>query len=323
MSKPEILQVGMVSPADQTALDTAYTCHAMYDDTGAPFTGAKRDTMLSEVGPRIRGIVTRGDLYADRGMIDACPILEIISVFGVGYDGVDVGHALSQGVTVTNTPDVLTDDVADIAIALMLALGRRVPAAEAWARSGDWGAKGAFPLTTRLSGKRAGVLGLGRIGRAIGQRAAAFNMPVAYSATSEKSDTPGWRFIADPVELAAECDVLFIALIANANTRHIVDAKVLDALGPDGMIVNISRAANIDEAAMLDALEAGAISGAGLDVFEGEPKVNPRFASLENVVMLPHVGSATTETRRAMGQLMRDNLAAQFSGTPVLTPVLS
>lgn len=320
MTKPEILQVGMVSPGDQKALDRDYTCHAMYDDTGAPLTGARREALLTAVGPRIRGIVTRGDLYADRAMIDACPELEIISVFGVGYDGVDVAYAAAKGVAVTNTPDVLTDDVADIAIALMLALGRRVPAAEAWARSGDWAEQGAFPLTTRLSGKRAGVLGLGRIGAAIANRAAAFNMPIAYSATAEKQ-TPGWRFIADPVDLAAECDVLFVALIANADTRHIVNAKVLRALGSNGMIINISRAANIDETAMLNALEQREIAGAGLDVFEGEPQVNPRFAALENVVMLPHVGSATTETRAAMGKLMRDNLAAQFAGAPLLTPV--
>lgn len=314
MTKPHVLQVGPYPEWDQTPLDAAYVMHRWWE---APDKAA----FLAEVGPQVRAIATRGDLGATEAMIAACPKLEMIGVFGVGYDGVHMASCRARGIRVTNTPDVLTEDVADIAVAMLLALVRRVGPAEAWVRSGDWAAKGMFPLTRKVSGTRAGILGLGRIGAAIARRLEGFGMQIAYSARSPKPGAERWDFIPDAVDLAQHCDHLFVALAATAETRHIVNARVLDALGPDGTVINISRAANVDEAALLDALEGGRIAGAALDVFEGEPNLNPRFLTAPNVLLQPHHGSGTVDTRKAMGKLMRDNIAAHFAGQPLLTPV--
>jgi lactate dehydrogenase-like 2-hydroxyacid dehydrogenase len=314
MSKPEILQVGPYPDWDQMPLDQAFTAHRWWE-------AADRAAFLATVGPGIRAIATRGDLGASEAMIAACPKLEMISVFGVGYDGVHLPSCRARGIRVTNTPDVLTDDVADLAVAMLLSLVRRVGPAEAWVRSGEWAAKGNPPLTRKVSGTRAGILGLGRIGAAIARRCQGFGMNIAYSARSPKPGAEGWTFIPDAVALAERSDHLFVALAATPETRHIVGARVLQALGPEGTLINISRAANVDEAALLDALEAGLIAGAALDVFEGEPNLNPRFLSAPNILLQPHHGSGTIETRKAMGKLMRDNLTAHFAGQPLLTPV--
>jgi lactate dehydrogenase-like 2-hydroxyacid dehydrogenase len=188
-------------------------------------------------------------------------------------------------------------------------------------RSGDWAAKGMFPLTRKVSGTRAGILGLGRIGMAIGRRLQGFGIKIAYSARSAKPGAEGWTYVPDAVALAERSDHLFVALAATAETRHIINARVLQALGPEGTLINISRAANVDEAALLAALETGGIAGAALDVFEGEPQLNPGFLTAPNVLLQPHHGSGTIETRKAMGKLMRDNLTAHFAGQPLLTPV--
>jgi lactate dehydrogenase-like 2-hydroxyacid dehydrogenase len=315
MPKPDVLQVGSYPGGDQDPLDAAFTMHRYFE-------AADKAAFLAKVGPDVRGIATRGDLGANAALIAACPRLEVISVYGVGYDAVDLAACRARGIRVTNTPDVLTDDVADLAIGMMLAQARSIPAAEAWARSGDWAAKGPFPLQRKVSGRRVGILGLGRIGHAIARRCAGFDMQIAYSSRAPKPEGAAWTYIADPVALAARSDFLIVALAATPETRHIVNAAVIGALGPEGTLVNISRAANIDEAALLDALESGALGAAALDVFEGEPNLNPRFSALANVLMQPHQGSATFETRKAMGQLMRDNLKAHFAGTPLLTPVL-
>jgi lactate dehydrogenase-like 2-hydroxyacid dehydrogenase len=314
MTKPQVLQVGPYPDWDQTPLDAAFTIHRWWEATD-------KDALLSKVGPDIRAIATRGDLGASEAMIAACPNLEMISVFGVGYDAVHLASCRARGIKVSNTPDVLTEDVADIALAMLLALVRRTGQAEQWVRSGDWAAKGMFPLTRKVSGTRAGILGLGRIGAAIARRCQGFGMQIAYSARSPKPGAEGWTFIPDAVELARNCDHLFVALAATPETRHIVNADVLKALGPDGTVINISRAANVDEDALLDALKAGQIAGAALDVFEGEPNLNPRFLSAPNVLLQPHHGSGTVDTRKAMGKLMRDNLTAHFAGQPLLTPV--
>jgi lactate dehydrogenase-like 2-hydroxyacid dehydrogenase len=313
MPKPHILQVGSYQDWDQVPLDAAFQMHRYFD-------AVDKAAFLAEVGPQVRGIATRGDLGANAAMIAACPALEVISVYGVGYDAVDMAACRARGIRVTNTPDVLTDDVADLGVAMMLAQARGVVAAEAWVRDGSW-AKGPFPLRRKVSGGRAGILGLGRIGFAIAHRLAAFGMQISYAATGPK-ETPGWTYQPDPVALAAGCDYLFVALAASAATRHIVNADVIRAVGPDGMIINISRAANIDEEALLAALETGLLGSAALDVFESEPNLNPRFLALPNVLLQPHAGSGTTDTRRAMGQLMRDNLAAHFAGKPLPTAVL-
>lgn len=314
MTKPHVLQVGPYPEWDQTPLDAAFTIHRWWE-------AADKDALLAQVGPNIRAIATRGDLGASEAMIAACPNLEMISVFGVGYDAVHLASCRARGIKVSNTPDVLTEDVADIALAMLLALVRRTGQAEEWVRSGDWAAKGMFPLTRKVSGTRAGILGLGRIGAAIARRCEGFGMKIAYSARSPKPGAERWTYIPDAVDLARNRDHLFVALAATPETRHIVNAKVLEALGPDGTVINISRAANVDESALLDALEQGKIAGAALDVFEGEPNLNPRFLKAPNVLLQPHHGSGTVDTRKAMGKLMRDNLTAHFAGQPLVTPV--
>ena len=225
----------------------------------------------------------------------------------------------SRGIAVTNTPGVLDGDCADLAVAMMLALTRNLVQAEAWVRDGTWSRQG-FPLQRRAWGKRAGILGMGRIGAEVATRLQGFGMQIAYSARSAKPVPHD--FIPDPVALAARSDFLFVTASATAETRHVVNAAVLAALGPQGALINISRAGNIDETALLNALESGSLGGAALDVFEGEPNLNPRFLALENVVLQPHHASGTYETRQAMGQLMRANLTAHFAGQPLLTPVI-
>ena len=314
MTKPDILQIGSYPDWDQVPLDTAFTCHRYFE-------AADKAAFLGQVGPTIRAIATRGDLGASRAIIDACPQLEVISVYGVGYDAVDLAACRARGIAVTNTPDVLSEDCADLGVAMMLCLARGMVGAEAWARNGSWANKGGYLLQRRVWGKRAGVLGLGRIGVEVAKRLQGFGMDIAYSARSPKTTPENWAYIADPVALAARSDFLFLTLSASAETRHIVGPEVIKALGPEGMLINISRAGNIDEDALLHALETGALGSAALDVFEGEPKLNPRFVALPNVLLQPHHASGTFETRQAMGKLVRDNLIAHFAGEPLLTPV--
>ena len=314
MTKPHILQIGPYPDWDQEPLESDYVMHKLHE---AP----DKAGFLGETGSKIRGIAARGTHVVDAAMIAACPKLEIISVYGVGYDGVDLGACRARRVLVTNTPDVLTGDVADLGVAMMLAQRRGMIAAEAWVRGGSWKSSGA-PLTHRVHKAKAGILGLGRIGYEVAKRLGGFDMDIAYSDVAAKDYAANWTFIADPVDLARHSDVLFVTLSATAETHHIVGAKVINALGPDGLLVNISRASNIDEAALLDALEAKRLGGAALDVFDGEPDINPRFLTLDNVLLQPHHASGTHQTRRAMGQLMRDNLAAHFNGQPLPTPVI-
>ncbi len=314
MPKPHVLQVGPYPEWDQTPLDAAFQMHRFFE-------ASDKAAFLGEVGPQVRAIATRGELGANAAMISACPSLEVICVYGVGYDAVDLDAARSRGIRVTNTPDVLTNDVADLGVAMMLAQSRGMMRAETWVRDGSWAERGLYPLQRRVWGKRAGVLGLGRIGYEVAKRLAGFDLEVAYSDVGPKDYAKGWDYIADPVALAARSDFLFVTLAASAATRHIVGAEVIEALGPQGMLINISRASNIDEAALLDALESGKLGSAALDVFEGEPKLNPRFLELPNVLVQPHHASGTYETRQAMGKLVRDNLTAHFAGQPLLTPV--
>ncbi len=314
MVKANILQVGPYPEWDEGPLNEAFTVHRLFDaDNTAAF--------LAEVGPDIRGIATRGELGADRALIEACPNLEIISVYGVGYDAVDLAACGEKGIHVTNTPDVLTKDVADLGVAMMLAQSRGLVGAESWVRDGSWAAKGLYPLKRRVHGAKVGVLGLGRIGFEVAKRLTGFDMDIAYSDISAKDYAADWAYISDPVELARHADFLFVTLAASADTRHIVGHEVLEALGPEGMVINISRASNIDENALLDALENGRLGAAALDVFEGEPALDPRFLQLNNVLLQPHHASGTFETRKAMGKLVRDNLSAHFAGESLLTPV--
>lgn len=315
MAKPHVLQLGPYPDWDQPPLEQSYVMHKLHE-------AKDRTAFLQTVGRQVRAIAARGTHRVDRALIEACPKLELIAVYGVGYDGVDLQACADSGVIVTNTPDVLTGDVADLGVAMMLAQSRRMIAAERWARDGSWATKGGFALTRRVHGARAGILGLGRIGFAVARRLAGFDMDIAYSDVATQKYAADWAFVADPVDLAARSDFLFVTLAATPETRHIVGKDVLAALGPDGMLINISRASNVDEDALLFALESGRLGGAALDVFDGEPAFNPRFLALDNVLVQPHHASGTLETRKAMGQLMRDNLTAHFAGRPLLTPVL-
>ncbi|MGM4984563.1 2-hydroxyacid dehydrogenase [Rhizobiales bacterium] len=315
MDKLPILQIGPYPQWDQEPLDAAFQVHRYFEATD-------KAKLLAEVGPSIKAIATRGELGANRGMIEACPNLQLISVYGVGFDAVDLQACRERGIRVTNTPDVLTNDVADLGVAMMLCQSRGMLGAETWVRDGSWAGKGLYPLKRRVWGRRAGVLGLGRIGFEVAKRLKGFNLQIAYSDVEAKSFASDMKFVADPVELARQSDFLFVTLAASAATRHIVGRQVIEALGPEGMLINISRASNIDEEALLEALETGKLGSAALDVFEGEPKLNPRFLALDNVLLQPHHASGTIETRKAMGQLVRDNLAAHFAGQPLPTPVL-
>lgn len=315
MDKPIILQVGPYPQWDQEPLDAAFRVHRYFESED-------KTALLADIGPSVKAIATRGELGANRAMIEACPKLEVISVYGVGFDAVDLQACRERGIRVTNTPDVLTNDVADLGIAMMLCQSRGMLGAETWVRDGSWTNKGLYPLKRRVWGRRAGVLGLGRIGFEVAKRLKGFDMKIGYSDVEAKSYATDMEFVADPVKLAEQSDFLFVTLAASAATRHIVEKEVIEALGPEGMLINISRASNIDEEALLEALETRKLGSAALDVFEGEPKLNERFLALDNVLLQPHHASGTIETRKAMGQLVRDNLAAHFAGQPLLTPVL-
>ena len=314
MTKPVVLQTKPFPDWDQAPLDAAFDMRRLHEaDDAAAF--------LQVHGPEVRGIATRGGIGADRALIEACPNLEIIAVYGVGFDAVDLVACHERSVKVTNTPDVLTKDVADLAVAMMLCLSRQMVGAEAWVRSGAWATQGAYALSRRAFGRKAGILGLGRIGFEIARRLAPFDMQISYCDQAPHPQADGWRYIPDALALAQDADVLFVTLAASEATRHIVNADVISAVGPEGMIVNVSRASNVDEAALLEALETGRLGSAALDVFDGEPAINPRFFKLDNVLLQPHHASGTVETRKDMGQLMRDNLNAHFSGKPLLSPV--
>lgn len=269
---------------------------------------------------RITTVAFKGHHSFDGAVMDLLPALGLIANFGVGYDAIDVAAATARGIKVTNTPDVLNDDVADLAVAMALMQSREMEYASQWARSGNWKDKGEYRLNRKFSGSTVGIVGLGRIGREIADRLAAFKSDIHYFARSEK-DTPGWTYHADPVSLAKAVDFLVVALVGGAETEKFISAEVISALGPRGVIVNISRGTTIDESALLDALENGAIAGAGLDVFLSEPDIDPRFYALDNVVIQPHQGSGTVETRAAMARLQRDNVTAFLKGAALLTPV--
>jgi lactate dehydrogenase-like 2-hydroxyacid dehydrogenase len=311
--RPNVLMMGPYPAWDMEPLEAAYTLHKVWEAGDGP-------RFIAECAPSIRGIATRGELGASAELIAALPNLEIIACYGVGTDAIDLAAARSHRVRVTNTPGVLNGDVADLAVGLSLAVIRRIPAADAHVRSGAWATRN-MDLMTRLHGKRVGVAGFGRIGTTIARRLSGFDVEIGYFARSARADSP-YRFFDDMVDLAAWCDVLIVILPGDAATRGIVNAEVLRALGPQGFLVNVARGSTVDEPALLDALERQTIAGAALDVFWNEPRIDPRFMGLSNVVLQPHNGSATVETRRAMGQLMRDNLEAHFNGQPLLTPVV-
>ncbi len=293
------------------ALQSAFTVHdRLHEADPAAF---------QAVAPRVRAICGGGESKVPASLIAALPALEIISVFGVGYDGYDVPAARARKVPVTNTPDVLTDEVADMGIALMLSVARRIPQADKYVRAGLW-PSGPVPLARKVSGARLGIDGLGRIGQAIARRAEGFGMGVAYTTRTPRTDVT-YRYYPSAVALASEVDFLMIITPGGAATKGLINADVLKALGPNGYLINVARGSVVDQTALIRALEKGLIAGAALDVFEDEPNVPEALRLRDNVVLTPHIASATWQTRRAMADLAFGNLQAHFAGQPLLTPV--
>ena len=307
------LVIGQYSDADKAAMTEAF------DPLFIPGL-SDLATLDQDARNAITALAYKGHAPFGAAEMDMLPTLGLIANFGVGYDAIDVSAADARKIKVTNTPDVLNDDVADIAVGMLLCQSRQMMQASDWARSGKWAQNGEYPLNRKASGSTVGILGLGRIGREIADRLAAFKMDIHYFARSEKQ-TPGWTYHDSPVSLAAAVDFLVVALVGGKETEKFVSADVIAAMGPRGVLINISRGTTVDEAALLDALESGKIGGAGLDVFLNEPNIDQRFYALDNVVIQPHQGSGTVETRAAMGQLQRDNMSAFHEDKPLLTPV--
>ncbi|KAJ7963007.1 hydroxyphenylpyruvate reductase-like [Quillaja saponaria] len=268
----------------------------------------------------IRAVVGNTTIGADAEMINSLPKLEIVASYSVGLDKIDLRKCKEKGIRVTNTPDVLTDDVADLAIGLALAVFRRICECDRFVKNGMW-KQNDYPLSTKFSGKVVGIIGLGRIGSAIAKRAEAFGCPVSYHSRSKKADTR-YKYYPDILDLAANCQILIVSCSLTEETRHIVNREVIDALGPTGILINIGRGPHIDEPELVSALLDGRLGGAGLDVFENEPEVPEQLFGLENVVLVPHIGSDTVETSMAMADLVIKNLEAHFLNKPLLTPVI-
>lgn len=280
----------------------------------------ERFAVTRDAGGAVRGVaVCGGHTRIDASFVERFPKLEIVSSFGVGYDHIDAAALAARGVVVTHTPDVLTGEVADLALGLLIATVRQLPQVDRYLREGKW-LKGNYPLTATLRGRKVGILGLGRIGKAIARRLEACDLEIEYHGRKPQPDV-AYRYHPTLLGLAKACDVLMVVASGGAETRHIVNAEVLDALGPDGIVINVGRGTVVDEAALVKALQDKRIASAGLDVFEDEPRVPAELISLEHVVLLPHVGSASVHTRNAMGQLVVDNLVSWFDGRGAITPV--
>ena len=302
----DILQLVPLRPEVQKELAARYRLHGKAD--------------FDKVAGIVRGCVTNGHSGPPPEMIDRMPKLEIISSASVGYDGIPVEYARSKGIPVTNTPDVLNDDVADLAIALMIMTARNLVTTDRYVRSGRWPKEGEYPLAQKASGKRVGILGMGRIGKEIAKRATAMNNTVAYHSRKPVADV-SYKHYPDLVELAKNSDFLIVIIPSTPQTQKIVNKAVVEALSPTGILVNVARGAVVDEDALVEALKSGKLGGAGLDVFINEPQVPEVLFGMDNVVLQPHVGSGTHETRRAMSQLVLDNLDAKFAGKPLLTEI--
>lgn len=313
MTKPALLTFETYDDWDQAPMEAAYEVYNLPH-------GASLDTLPPEVFDKVEAFAFKGHDALGAQTMDAFPKLGMIANYGVGFDTIDVAYATSKGIKVTNTPDVLTNDVADLAVGMIIAASRGMIGASDWIKSGNWAKTGSYPVQRTVTGKRVGIVGLGRIGRAVAERLQPFGSEVHYFSRSAKN-TPGWTHHSDIVAMAAQVDTLVLTLSGGPDTIGMVGAQALAALGEEGLLVNVSRGTTIDESALLDALEAKTIRGAALDVYLNEPHIDPRFLALDNVLLQPHQSSGTIETRKIMGQLQRDNLAAFFSGKPLLTPV--
>lgn len=308
--KPRILQYGRLMPSLEKQLVEHFDVHRLIDE-------ADPQAYVAAHGAEFKGLATAG--FADVALMDALPNVRVISSFGVGVDRIDIAGALERGIQVGNTPDVLNDCVADLAMGLVIDVSRGMGAAERHLRRGDW-INGPYLLTRRVSGKRMGIVGLGRIGRTIARRASGFDMEMAYHNRRPVADA-GMRYEPSLHELARWADYLVVIVPGGDSTRHLIDASVLDALGPDGYLVNVARGTVVDEPALVRALTEKRIAGAALDVFYNEPHVPAELMVMENVVLMPHIASGTVETRAAMAQRVFDNLQSFFATGQVVSPV--
>ena len=313
MKNAEILSVGPMYSASLEAMERDFAVHRLWQSKDKP-------ALLHQVRDRIRGIQSFGPYGVDAKLIDALPRLEIVANVGAGLDAIDLDAAKRRGVIVTNTPDVLNDCVADLAMGLTIATLRRMITADRYVRAGSW-PREPMLLARKVSGKSMGILGLGRIGKAIARRAKAFDMRIAYHGRKAQAGV-SYKYYAKLVDMARDCDILMVICAGGAETYHLVNAEVLAALGPEGTLINVARGSVVDEPALVKALAEGTLGAAGLDVFEVEPRVPEALWAMDNVVLQPHMASATHETRKAMGDLAVDNLRAHFDGKPVLTQVV-
>ena len=312
MPPVDLLLLKPMQPSVMEALAERFTLHRA--DTAPDL-----EAFYAEVGPRIRAMATGAQAPVDAALLARLPNLEIVASFGVGYDTIDTATAAARGVVVTNTPDVLSDEVADLTLGLLLATLRQIPQADRYLRAGHWPTK-PYPLTPTLRGRTVGILGLGRIGRAIATRLEGFGVQIAYHGRRRQADVR-YAYHASLLDMARAVDVLVVVAPGGPETDGLVDAGVLAALGPQGILVNVARGSVVDEEALVAALKAGTILGAGLDVFAREPHVPADLVAMDHVVLLPHVGSGSVHTREAMGRLVVDNLVHWFSGRGPLTPV--
>jgi lactate dehydrogenase-like 2-hydroxyacid dehydrogenase len=313
MKKPDILLVAGMADELADLLEPHFTVHRVAgtgEAVGLPV----------ELRRQIRGLITAGGAGVTPELIEAYPALEIVSCYSVGYDGVDAKHAASKGIVITHTPDVLNDEVANTAIALLLATTRRVVAFDKYLRQGRWSREGPAPLTRGLAGKRVGIVGMGRIGMAIAEKLAAFKCDIVYHNRSRRPELD-FPYYDDLDAMAADCDILIVMTPGGPATRNLINAGIMSALGPDGTLINVSRGSVVDEKELVSALQTGKLGAAGLDVFAHEPNVPAELVAMENVVLLPHVGSATEETRAAMRALSVDNLVSWYKTGSAVTPV--
>jgi len=306
-----VLSIGEMMPAVDAALAQDFVVHQA-SAKGIP-------EIVAEFGDRIRGIATRGRQKTDAALIASLPKLEIISNFGVGYDSIDVPAAMARGIIVTNTPDVLNEEVADFTVGLLLSTIRELPQADRFLRDGKW-PRGAYPLTQTLRDRTIGFVGMGRIGQAIAKRIAAFGVPIVYHSRKPQAGV-AYKYYSNLKAMAADVDTLIAIVPGGASTRHMINADILAALGPRGILINVARGSVVDQDALAEALRKGVIHGAGLDVFADEPNVPQSLLALSNVVMVPHVGSGTHHTRAVMGNLVVDNLRSWFAGKGPVTAV--
>ena len=312
-SKADILVWGPMHASLTENLARDFTVHNRWEI-------ADLDSWATSHGEKIRGIVTSGVHGTDNALLERLPNLEVVSSFGVGYDAVDTQYLASRGIQLSNTPDVLNNAVAETALALLLCVSRKISEAERFVRAGKW-TQGKFPLGRDLSGKTCGIVGLGKIGKTIARRAAAFDMNIAYFRRGQAYPDVSYTHYADLNELARVSDYLVVIVPGGPDTEKLINAQVLKALGPDAYLINVARGSVVDEKALIAALQAGEIAGAALDVFEDEPNVPEALMSMDQVVLTPHIGSGTVETRQAMADLVFANLSGFFEDGKLVTGV--